>query len=841
MLSYRKLAMRVLGRPLHTGGGNDSPRPASQRAAAFILTAAMLTTLAAPAFADIWHIENGDITISAGESGNNVTQNENTTENDPDTIITNREEGASSHTVTIDAKDKDDKVEVTLKDVNIDASSRSEAAVSVTGKGDTTIELDGDNELKSGAGHAGLEHNKTDTSGKLTIQDKDKNGSLDATGGFRGAGIGGGEAQNGQVTITGGTITATAGSSSGRFIYGGGSGIGGGDGGTGVGGNGDVEITGGTITATGFYGAGIGGGRSADGDVTISGGNITATGYGTGAGIGSYDDNSSNITITGGTITATGNDKAPAIGNGSVSISNADAPLDITATAPVANKAIQSSDGKTLDDVIRLKENDTLGLVTLVESGTYSISRLFHNGFYAANVPSFHSPNRVEAEMSEAEKAQYGDISSVHNWKVSNREDPTCGKDGYIDYICMVGKCGATFRHTLPATGQHTWNEGVVTRKPTCTEKGVRTFTCSVCHNIRTEDIPTTGEHQWKLLSTTAATCGQDGTVTYQCEVCNETKTETLNATGQHSYGAGVVTKAATCAEPGIMTYTCVVCNDSYTESIPVDKSTHKWDAGVVTKEPTCTADGVRTFTCSVCGDTRTEAIKALGHEYGEWVIDRDATCVEEGSKHRDCIRGDATQTEAIPVSKTHTFGEWVITKEPTCTEKGERQRSCTISGCVVTETEELPALGHQWSDWTPVKGDSSREYRICEVCNEVEYRDVSHNSDSSISTGLRVLDPAQTNIIQNVQLVQLSQINHTLYIHVAQETASLQGDLSDLTDLRSENIKTVVFSTVSCTSTLSLSDVAALGAGSTPFALSHSGSTSTFTVGGADHTALLR
>ena len=444
----------------------------------------------------------------------------------------------------------------------------------------------------------------------------------------------------------------------------------------------------------------------------------------------------------------------------------------------------------------------------------------------------------------------------------------------------MVNHCGTTFRHTLPATGQHTWNEGVVTKEPTCTELGVRTFTCTVCHNTRTEDIeapgheygewvidrdatcieegskhrdcirsdatqtesiPATGEHQWKVLSTTAATCGQDGTVTYKCAVCGDTKTETLKATGQHSYGAGVVTKAATCAEPGIMTYTCVVCSHSYTESIPVDKSTHKWDAGVVTKEPTCTADGVRTFTCSVCGDTRTEAIKALGHEYGEWVIDRDATCVEQGSKHRDCIRGDDTQTEAIPVSKTHTFGEWVITKEPTCTEKGEKQRSCTISGCVVTETEELPALGHQWSDWTPVEGDSSREYRICEVCNEVEYRDVSHNSDSSISTGLRVLDPAQADILQNVQLVQLSQIGNVLHIDVAQETASLHGVLSDLTDLRSENIETVVFSTESCTSTLSLSDVAALGAGSTPFALSHSGSTSTFTVGGADHSALLR
>ena len=114
MLSYRKLAMRVLGHPLHTGG-IDSPRPASQRAAAFILTAAMLTTLAAPAFADIWHIENGDITISAGESGNNVTQNNNTTYGDTNTIITNQnKDKASSHTVTIETNDKNDKVEVTL-------------------------------------------------------------------------------------------------------------------------------------------------------------------------------------------------------------------------------------------------------------------------------------------------------------------------------------------------------------------------------------------------------------------------------------------------------------------------------------------------------------------------------------------------------------------------------------------------------------------------------------------------------------------------------------------------------------------------------------------------------
>ena len=338
MLSYRKLAMRVLGRPLHTGGGIDSPRPASQRAAAFILTAAMLTTLTAPAFAGTWSIENGDITVKAGdtEGTNKVSQGTNKDVVDTGTIITGT---SNQNTVTIEAENKGDKVEVTLKDVNIDTSSTGSAAVSVTGKGDTNIELDGDNELKSGRSHAGLEHNKTDTSGKLTIQDKDKNGSLDATGGLRGAGIGGGEAQNGQVTITGGDITATAGSTASKYqTFGGGAGIGGGSGGAGKGGNGDVEITGGTITATGVYGAGIGGGQSADGDVTISGGTIkkaeslSPTNPG-GAGIGGGYYGDGRVTITGDAVIeeAQGGIQSAGIGGGQ----GADGDVEISGNARI--------------------------------------------------------------------------------------------------------------------------------------------------------------------------------------------------------------------------------------------------------------------------------------------------------------------------------------------------------------------------------------------------------------------------------------------------------------------------------------------------------------------------
>ena len=283
MLSYRELAMRVLGHPLHTGG-IDSPRPASQRAAAFVLTAAMLTTLAAPAFADIWHIENGDITISAGESGNNVTQNNNTTYGDTNTIITNQnKDTASSHTVTIEAKDKDDKVEVTLKDVNIDTSSRNKAAVSVTGEGDTNIKLDGDNALKSDIYRSGIYG-----SGSLTISGGE-NDSLTAQGGSGANGI----SSSGSLTISGGTVTAN-----------------GDDGGRGISSSGSVTISGGsTVTANGGSGTISGGdGIWSGGGVTISGGStVTANGGNGGSLVGGDGIRSGGgLTVSDGTVTAKG-------------------------------------------------------------------------------------------------------------------------------------------------------------------------------------------------------------------------------------------------------------------------------------------------------------------------------------------------------------------------------------------------------------------------------------------------------------------------------------------------------------------------------------------------------
>ena len=284
MLSYRKLAMRVPGRPLHTGG-NDSPRPASQRAAAFILTAAMLTTFTAPAFAGTWYIEDGNITVKAGETGNDVTQNNVTTKNDTNTIITNREDKASSNTVTIDANGKNDKVEVTLKDVNIDTSSRNKAAVSVTGEGDTNIKLNGDNALKSDIYRSGIYGSG---SGSLTISGGE-NDSLTAQGGSGANGI----SSSGSLTISGGTVTAN-----------------GDDGGRGISSSGSVTISGGsTVTANGGNGTISGGdGICSSGGVTISGGStVTANGGNGGSLIGGDGIRSGGgLTVSDGTVTAKG-------------------------------------------------------------------------------------------------------------------------------------------------------------------------------------------------------------------------------------------------------------------------------------------------------------------------------------------------------------------------------------------------------------------------------------------------------------------------------------------------------------------------------------------------------
>ena len=387
MLSYRKLAMRVLGRPLHTGGGIDSPRPASQRAAAFALTAAMLITLAAPAFAGTWYIENGDITVKASgtEGKNTVSQGANQEVEDTNTIITNQKtDTASSHTVTIEAGN--DKVEVTLKDVNIDTSSRNNAAVSVTGSGNTTIKLDGDNALKSDTYRSGIA-----STGSLTISGGE-NDSLTAQGGSGTDGSGGRGIFSKDLTISGGTVNANGGDgkngsdggdgissdsltiSGGTVTTKGGSGD---DGGSGVliYSNGSLTVSGGTVTANGGNSGGIlngGRGISSYGGVTVSGGTVNANGGDSedgdgGSGIFSFD----RVAISGGTVEAAGGVGKNGSGGSGIYSSGIDlsGSLELTAKAGSPNGKALSQNGKELDlDTINKDKLDPGAKVTATDA-----------------------------------------------------------------------------------------------------------------------------------------------------------------------------------------------------------------------------------------------------------------------------------------------------------------------------------------------------------------------------------------------------------------------------------------------------------------------------------------
>ena len=325
----------------------------------------MLITLTAPAFAETWYIENGDITVKASgtEGKNTVSQGNKKDVEDTNTIITNQnQDKASSHTVTIDANDKNDKVEVTLKDVNIDTSSRNKAAVSVTGSGNTTIKLDGDNALKSDTYRSGIygSGSLTISGGTVTANGDDgghgiySRGSITISGGStvtangRSGTISGGDGirSAGGVTISGGTVNATGGN---------GGTIAGGDG---IRSGGGLTVSDGTVTAKGGNGDskdGYGGdGIRSGGVVTISGNTVNAAGgYGGkvgGYGICSFD----RVAISGGTVEAAGGNGSTGGGSGIYSsVIDLSGSLELTAKAgsPTGKALLQNGSELDLDTI----------------------------------------------------------------------------------------------------------------------------------------------------------------------------------------------------------------------------------------------------------------------------------------------------------------------------------------------------------------------------------------------------------------------------------------------------------------------------------------------------------
>ncbi|MBQ6863700.1 MAG: InlB B-repeat-containing protein [Clostridia bacterium] len=378
--------------------------------------------------------------------------------------------------------------------------------------------------------------------------------------------------------------------------------------------------------------------------------------------------------------------------------------------------------------------------------------------------------------------------------------EATCGAEGKKNVITFCTVCKndlKTVEETIPATGKHSYDTGVVTTKPTCEEDGVKTFTCTVCGDSYTEVVKKLG-HDYVGVETKAPTCTETGVMTYTCQNdSSHTYNEEIKENG-HTI-TKVDAKAATCKDFGWNAYEyCSVCD--YTTYEEIDALGHDYDDGVVTTEPTCTEKGVMTYTCkNDASHTYTEPVSALDHvdANSDGYCDREgcnalicdhvgterittdeaaATCTADGytgdircakcnviltegekidmlghawsetytsngngkdaTHYQTCTRENCgVQNEAV----AHTWNDGVVTTNPTCEGKGVKTFTCTANSCNATYTEAVAANGHDYGEWieedpaTCVATGILGHYE-CSVCHKYFDADYAELADLTIA-----------------------------------------------------------------------------------------------------------
>lgn len=303
---------------------------------------------------------------------------------------------------------------------------------------------------------------------------------------------------------------------------------------------------------------------------------------------------------------------------------------------------------------------------------------------------------------------------------------------------------------------QHVWDEGTIVKQATCTQEGLRTFTCSHCSATKTEPVAALGHdfttkiadekyvasqptaekaaeyyyicsrcgekgtetfthgqphvHEWVVEKTTEATCVLEGSIEYSCSTCKATKTDVIKVLG-HDFSKEVVDEkylAIAAAEGKNSTYykSCSRCGEKGSETF---EHKHSWDEGSISKSATCTEKGEKTFKCTIegCKETKIEEVQALGHDYKEVVDERylktAATKEKAAEYYESCSRckekGSKTFVHGEPLTHEHIWDNGSVTKEPGCVEAGEKTFKCTVEGCDGTKKEPLDAFGHDFKE----------------------------------------------------------------------------------------------------------------------------------------------
>ena len=286
----------------------------------------------------------------------------------------------------------------------------------------------------------------------------------------------------------------------------------------------------------------------------------------------------------------------------------------------------------------------------------------------------------------------------------------TCTEDGVITYTCT--ECNESYTEKIPATG-HKYND--VVTEASCDKGGYTLHTCANCGDTYKDDFTAPTGHKYTKTTVKQPSCDTDGVSVYTCDTCGDSYSEVIKAKG-HIY-ASEVTKKANCTDDGVITYTCAICGDKYTEVIKAKG--HNYSAEI-TKKANCTDDGVITYTCANCGDKYTEVIKAKGHNYSAEVT-KKATCDTDGVKTFTCADCGDVYTEKLE-ALGHTYGISEVVK-PTCDNDGYTKFTCSV--CGDSYSKVINATGHKYNDKIVSASCDKSGYTLhtCENCGDI-YKD---------------------------------------------------------------------------------------------------------------------
>lgn len=665
---------------------------------------------------------------------------------------------------------------ITLDNATI--KSDSKAAMKISGEGDVNIELNHSNVLTSGEGHAGLEKNDEDSSGRLTIRDDLRNdgtaktgeekkaeedavaaektgdavkdvGSLTATGGGyardSGAGIGGGSTSTSSIVIDGGKITATGGK--------GAAGIGGGywgDGGKVNQKDPDdrsqtITINGGNIVATGIGGGSAIYGRI--GAVTITGGHIQSTAqYGAGIGGGWGDDDEGgdgDVLITGGVIEAVG------LGGAGIGGGGAD------------NEDPNNFDGCLGGDA----KVEIRGKNTIIKKAVGHLGAGIGGGstFVAAPGSLSYDGGSAEIEITDGATVQEA-VGGEGGAGIGSGAGRGFQSDKTYAHVTIKNATVESAKSGLPSKGK-VYGAGIGgggTKGTYWNGENVIRIINSVIGRFKLDqngnrEKDANGNY---LLDTGAGALGNNGS-----EGIGRGANESGGLSGDlyGEYGNNDV----------------IIDNSWVSEGNTMNqKFNHDWHYTVT--PPTCTKDGEKFGECSRCGMKKTEKIPALGHDWGDWTVTTPATCTNEGVETRICNR-----------DPSHV------------------------------ETRTIPTTGHNWVD----NGNGTH---TCTNCGATE---------AFGALELRVVDAEGMN-----KSFTVSQ-NGTLRTYTsAYDTATLTGDLNTLRYLQDHGAQTIQFVTNGQTSSFDINDLLAQGSGSEVFYLTHRGTEEpTLLLVEADHSELVK